>query len=285
MRNFKILPAKVQVIRTIRKTYKTPDKKIITGKLLEQLLPKSIATSSLIAHIITCKYVDCLPLYRQETIFKRIHADLNRKTMARWLIKVSGKLSPLYNLLQDFLLERKYLHMDETYTQVLKEKGKKGVRLIDKLYKIEKRTKNISLETRDKIRKKEALPLLEEIKNWIDELRPKITPRSIAGKAINYAYNEWKYFKSYVDDPEYNISNILVENAIRPFAIGRKNWLFSDAVDGAHASAMFFSLIETAKANGFEPFDYLNRMLEKLPSAKTVDDFEKLLPLKGLFQG
>ena len=370
----KITPAKVQVIRNIRKKYKTPDKKIIMGEIPEQLLPKSMATSSLIAHIITAKYVDGLPLYRQEKIFQRIHADLNRQTMARWLIKVSKKLTPLYNLLQDFLLEKKYLHMDETYTQVLKEDGKKatsksymwvrcapcvidpivlfdyapsreglvplellegfkgalqvdgydgyaaaikkfelkrlgcmdhcrrkffdasktskgknigkkGVKLIDKLYKIEKKIKGFSPEERDRIRKEEAVPLLEEIKKWINELRPKITPKSIAGKAINYAYNEWKYLKAYIDDPIYRISNILVENAIRPFAIGRKNWLFSASVDGANASAMFYSLIETAKANDLEPFDYLNRMLEKLPLAKSVDDFEKLLPLKSLFQG
>ncbi|MCB9061418.1 MAG: transposase domain-containing protein [Halobacteriovoraceae bacterium] len=67
------------------------------------------------------------------------------------------------------------------------------------------------------------------------------------------------------------------------FCIGRKNWLFSASVNGAKASAMYYSLIETAKMNGLDPFDYLNRMLDKLPHAKTVDDFERLLPLKGQF--
>jgi transposase len=121
-----IIPAKVQVIRTIRKKYKTPESEIIIGKMPEQLLPKTIATPSLIAHIITSKYVDALPLYRQEHIFSRIQAELNRQTMARWLIKVADKLTPLYNLLQDFLLEKTYLHMDETFTQVLNENGKKA---------------------------------------------------------------------------------------------------------------------------------------------------------------
>ena len=77
---------------------------------------------------------------------------------------------------------------------------------------------------------------------------------------------------------------MFIENAVRPFAVGRRNWLFSASVNGAKASAMYFSLIETAKKNDFEPFDYLNKMLEKLPTAKTVDDFEKLLPLKEFFQ-
>ena len=93
-----------------------------------------------------------------------------------------------------------------------------------------------------------------------------------------------KYLIRYMDDPSFNISNTGVENAIRPFALVRKNWLFSASAAGANASAMYYSLIETAKSNGLEPFDYLNKMLEKLPSAKTVDDFEKLLPLKGVFQ-
>ncbi len=75
----------------------------------------------------------------------------------------------------------------------------------------------------------------------------------------------------------------LVENSIRPFAVGRKNWLFSATVNGAQASAMYFSLIETAKANGIEPFDYFNKMLDKLPAAQTVEDYECLLPFKDRF--
>jgi transposase len=82
-----------------------------------------------------------------------------------------------------------------------------------------------------------------------------------------------------------NISNAWVENAIRPFALGRKNYLFSDTVDGANASAMLYSLIETAKANDIPPFDYLLKVLEKIPYAESVDQFEALLPLKSLLRG
>jgi hypothetical protein len=338
----------------------------------KSLLPKSMASSSLLAYIITAKFVDHLPLYRQETMFKRINIELNRASMARWLIKVADQLVPLYNLLQDKLLELDYVQMDETRTQVLKEKGKKatsksfiwvrhtpgerkivlydyaptrsgavpvellagftgtlqvdgydgysrvcqenklkrigcfdhvrrkfvdasrtsqgkkigkkGVRLIDKLYKIERKIKDLSDEERLQIRQAEAKPILNELKEWIDELRSKVSSKSVAGKAINYTYNEWKYLTPYIEDPKLNISNIDIENAIRPFAVGRRNWLFSDSVAGANASAMFYSLIETAKKNGLEPFDYLNKMLDKLPHAETVDDFEKLLPLKDLFE-
>ena len=83
--------------------------------------------------------------------------------------------------------------------------------------------------------------------------------------------------------PEVDISNCEIENAIRPFAVGRKNWLFSTSVDGAKTSAMYYSIIETAKANGFEPFDYLSKMLDKLPQAETVQDYQRLLPFKDHF--
>jgi transposase len=173
---------------------------------------------------------------------------------------------------------------DASKTSTGKNVGTKGVKFFKKLYKIEEQIEKMSMDERNQIRQEKSIPLLKDIKDWIDDVRSKITPSSVAGKAINYAYNEWKYLERYVDDPQYNISNIWIENAVRPFALGRKNWLFCASVDGAKASAMYFSLIETAKKNGFEPFDYLSKMLEKLPAAKTVDDFEKLLPLRDSFQ-
>ena len=123
-----------------------------------------------------------------------------------------------------------------------------------------------------------AKPILEEMKVWVDEKRPKVTPKSVGGKAINYFFNEYQYLIRYLEDGKLNISNCGVENKIRPFAIGRKNWLFSTSVEGAQASAMFYSLIETAKANNVEPFDWLKDILEKLPHAKTIEDYEELLP-------
>jgi transposase len=370
-----ITPAKVVVKRTIRKKYapidSTSDSKFKMEPLPPQLLPKSMATASLIAYIITAKYVDAMPLYRQEKIFSRIHADINRQTMARWLIKVSDQLVPLYNLLQEKLLDKNYIQFDETTVQVLKENGKKAtsksymlvrhapgdspivlfdyaptrsgevpielltgfkgylqvdgydgynraceeykltrfgcwdhcrrkffdafktskgkghgqhaIKIIKKLYDIEDKIKTLSPDKKLVARQSEAAPILVEFKVWIDGLRGKVTPKSTSGKAIHYAYNEWKYLTVYIEDGNLNISNIWVENAIRPFCVGKKNWLFSASVEGAKASAMFYSLIETAKKNNFEPFDYLSRMLDKLPLAKTVEDYERLLPLKGQF--
>ena len=131
-----------------------------------------------------------------------------------------------------------------------------------------------------KVRQVESKKILTDMKTWVDDKRGKITPKSVGGKAINYFYNEYKYLIGYLEDGRFNISNCGVENKIRPFAVGRKNWLFSASVEGADASAMFYSLIETAKANDLEPFDWLTKVLEKLPHANMLEDYEALLPFK-----
>ncbi len=371
-----ITPAKVFVRRIIRKKYAPIDKGsskdiVIAKNDKKELLPKSMAGASLISYIIIAKYADALPLYRQESIFKRLSAEMTRQSMARWLIKVSEMLMPLYNLLQDQMLARSYIQIDETTTQVLNEENKKatsksymwvrysggekpivlfdyfpsrkgevpvellnefsgylqcdgydgysrackeynlkrvgcwdharrkfveasrtksgksvgsqGVSKIKKLYKIEKDIRHLSNEEKYKQRQLKSKPLLESFKTWLDDQRKKVIPTSTAGKAINYAFNEWQYLIEYINNGEINISNIMVENAIRPFVIGKKNWLFSSTVAGAQASAMYYSLIETAKVNGLDPFDYFNKMLEALPQAQTLEEFEQLLPLKDQF--
>ena len=98
------------------------------------------------------------------------------------------------------------------------------------------------------------------------------------GKAIHYALNNWKKLIRYIEDGRLKPDNNVAENAIRPFVLGRKAWLFSGAPKGAEASATFFSLIETAKANGHEPYAYLHHIFEKLPLAKTDEDYKALLP-------
>ena len=95
---------------------------------------------------------------------------------------------------------------------------------------------------------------------------------------MTYLSNQWEKLNVYCTHGELNISNILAENAIRPFVIGRKAWLFSDTPAGARASAIHYSLIETAKANGLEPYEYLKQVLTALPYAGTVDQVEALLP-------
>ena len=120
-----IVPAKIKVIRTVRKKYACSKcETLAIAPIPLELIPKSIASSSLLAYVASAKYVDALPLYRQEAIFKRIGIDLHRQTMARWMITIGEKIEPLIKLLREELLDSSYLHMDETTVQVLNEEGK-----------------------------------------------------------------------------------------------------------------------------------------------------------------
>jgi len=107
---------------------------------------------------------------------------------------------------------------------------------------------------------------------------PKIEKGSLTRKAMDYVLNQWPKLIRYCDDGTLRISNILAENAIRPFAVGRKSWMFADTPEGAKASMIYYTLIETAKANGLEPFDYLQQVVKHIALAKNVEDYERLLP-------
>ena len=112
-----------------------------------------------------------------------------------------------------------------------------------------------------------------------DEGSP-IPPSALLGKAVNYTLKEWEKLLHYLDSPHLTPDTNLIENAIRPFVVGRKNWLFSGSPRGAHASATIYSLIETAKANGIEPYRYLRYVFTRLPLAKSKDDYRALTPLQ-----
>ena len=127
-------------------------------------------------------------------------------------------------------------------------------------------------------RQKNAKPILEEFHSWLIAISAKTPPQGLLGKAISYTLNQWDRLIKYLEDGRLKPDNNLVENAIRPFVVGRKNWLFSGRPEGASASSVLYSLIETAKANGLEPYRYLRYLFEKLPFADTKDDYLALLP-------
>lgn len=363
-----IIPAKVRVIRTIRKKYACPSCELMKEAPAPlEMIPKSNASASILAYIATAKYVDALPLYRQETIFNRVGIDIPRQTMARWMIQVGEKITPLITLLREELLKSSYLHMDETIVQVLKEDGKKaetnsymwvqarsgpnpitlfhyaknrsadhaktllgdyrgslqvdgydgyapviqrneitrlgcwaharrkffdafksssgqgvgkqGLAFIKKLYEIEETIQGSAYDHRFYIRLTRSRPIIKEFEEWLEEQSKKLNPESLAGKAVKYSRNEWQYLVNCFCSGEFKIDNNYIESHIRPFTIGRKNWMFSVKPEGAVASANIYSLVETAKANGIEPFDYLKMVFEKLPNAKTEKDFLDLLPV------
>ena len=366
-----IIPMQVRAIRHIRKTYacKACDAAPITADKPAQLIEKSLASPSVLAMLLSTKYVDGTPLYRFEKILNRHGIDIPRQTLARWVIQCGEHLQPLLNLMRDKLLDYPVLHCDETRVQVLKEpgrdpssqswmwvqtggppdrpviffdytssraqevplrllagyrgylmtddyagynavaaqagverlacwaharrkfieaqkvqpKGKTGradiaLGMINKLYGIERDLKNVSAEQRHQGRQQHSLPLLAQLRAWLEKTQPQVTAQNALGKAVNYLASNWSRLERYVGAGHLPIVNNAAERAIRPFVIGRKNWLFSDTPKGATASAQIYSLIETAKANGQEPYAYLRHILERLPLASCVEDYEALLP-------
>jgi transposase len=376
------IPAKVQVIRNIRYKYACKNCEGVEGdgptvsiaRMPDQIIPKSFSTPGLLAHILTAKFADALPFYRQEKQFSRIGVELPRSTMCNWAMKTASACDIIVDMMKDAVLKSPVINIDETTVQVVKEPGRsksymwvfkgtvhgkpvilyqyhpsrsgdvaaaflktyKGIvqtdgysgynfldrkedithvgcwvharrkfievtkamgnkknpsgnagsalKYISKLYKIEKEAHQKKLST-DEIyvqRQSQAVPILKEFKKWLGARVEHVPPKSLLGKAINYTLNEWLRLINYTEDGRVGPDNNAVENAIRPFVIGRKNWLFSYTPDGAHASAAIYSLIETAKANGLEPYSYLKCLFEKLPDAMTQEDFQSLLPHKIL---
>jgi transposase len=366
-----IVPMQIRVIKHIRKVYgcRGCETAPVTADKPAQLIEKSMASPSVLAMLLTTKYVDGLPLHRFETVLSRHGVDIPRQTLARWVIQCGAHFQPLLNLMRDRLLESPVIHCDETRVQVLKEpgrdptsqswmwvqtsgppdrkvvlfdytssraqevplrllvgyrgylmtddypgynalalrpgverlacmaharrkfveaqkvqpKGKTGradmaLAMINKLYGIERDFKDASDEQRFIGRQEKSLPVLAQLKNWLDKTQPHVTPKSALGVAVNYLASNWSRLERYVEAGFLPIDNNAAERAVRPFTIGRKNWMFSDTPNGATASAQIYSLVETAKANGLEPYTWLRHVLERLPQAQSVEDFEALLP-------
>ena len=373
-----IIPAKVKVIRTIRPKYackrcegssseEEPSVKVAPAP--PELIPGSIATAGLLAYILTSKFVDHIPFYRQEQQFLRLGVEISRTNMANWAMKVSDACISILNLMKESLLDGRYIHIDETTVQVLKEpdraattksymwvfkrgdpekpvliheyhptrsgevaqsflsgyqgyvqtdgysgydfldytegiehigcwaharrkfieakKGRTGKKAgsadialayIQRLYRIESKARDMLPEERYRLRQKESRPILEDFYKWLKKRSGQVPPKGLIGKAIGYTLNQWERLTGYLKDGILSMDNNAAENAIRPFVVGRKNWLFSGTPEGAEASALLYSLIETAKANGLAPYAYLRYIFSKLPLAKTLEDYEALLP-------
>jgi len=156
----------------------------------------------------------------------------------------------------------------------------KGLSYIQKIYAIESdlRQRKLSYDEFTKKRKESVSPVFEEFHNWLLTQNDSILPESKTGKAIRYAISEWEKLIKYLDHHLMTPDNNMVENTIRPFVIGRKNWLFSNTPRGANASAVLYSLIGSAKANGLEPYHYLRFLFINLPKAKSCEDIRRLLP-------
>ncbi|MBI5450153.1 MAG: IS66 family transposase [Gammaproteobacteria bacterium] len=149
---------------------------------------------------------------------------------------------------------------------------------IGKLYGIERSLKDVDAAGRYRARQQQSVPVLEQLRLWLDQTRDSVLPTGKLGEALQYLHKYWPKLIRYTHDGGLPIDNNRVENAIRPFVIGRKNWLFSDTPHGAAASAVIYSVIESAKANGLEPYGYLRHLLTMLPATTSVEAIEQLLP-------
>ena len=190
----------------------------------------------------------------------------------------------------DVVVAACWAHVRRKFSDALKSVGRRGKKRrtncyaeeildsIRQLYAIEKRALDLSLADRSVLRAQEAKPILATIRQSLEEHAKAFPENSLTGKAIHYTLRLWPRLVRYADNALIPIDNNGVENAIRPFAVGRKNWLFAGCPDGARAMATLYSLIETAKANHWEPYAYLRFLFDHLPNAVTAPERLRLLP-------
>jgi hypothetical protein len=187
---------------------------------------------------------------------------------------------------EDLRLVGCFAHARRKFDEALKGQGKTaktgkaqmGLNFIRKLYAVEKELHELDPEQRLQQRRAQAGPILEQLHAWLLKSLPDVPPSTLTGRALAYLHGQWAKLIAYLDDGRLSIDNNACERAIRPFVIGRRNWLFADTPRGAHASAALYSLIETAKANGHEPYRYLRYLLTALPSVAGESDILALLP-------
>jgi transposase len=375
-----VIPPRLRVIRTIRPRYachacegsgdeEKPAVRI--AAMPPALIDKGIATAGLLAFIVTSKFCDSLPLYRQEKQFERIGVQLSRRTMADWMIAVAEACAPLMKALEGRLRSGPLLQIDETTVQVMDEPGRENTTLsymwvargglpeapvilyhyapsrgtevakemlgdyrgylqtdgydrydeacknrkdvvhvgcwahvrrkffeakknskkagsadmalamIASLYRVEaQRDTHKAPEAFAAARREQVEPILQQIRQWLDRKVEEVPPGTLLGKAVGYAISQWPKLIRYLDHPAITPDTNACERAIRPFVLGRKNWLFSGSPRGAAASATLFSIIETARANGHEPYWYLRKLFDELPAATTDEEIRLLAPFR-----
>ncbi|WP_133309591.1 IS66 family transposase [Parashewanella spongiae] len=171
---------------------------------------------------------------------------------------------------------RKFIEAQTAQGKTKVGKVNVAISFIQKLYAIEKNIADLSVDEKMKKRQIKSEPILADFKAWLDKSALQVSSKGKLGEAITYSLNQWSKLKRYTESGLLNIDNNRAERAVKPFVIGRKNWLFNINHKGAETSAMLYSIIETAKANGLIPFDYINHCLEEL--AKSPIELESLLP-------
>lgn len=373
-------PAEVFVLNHVYPVYGSCDcedsineekSEVISAPAPKRIIPGSIASESLIAYIITSKFCDAIPFYRQSKMFGRIDIDISRATMCNWQMSAFEGMSAFFEVMKETLKSGEFIRMDETTVQVLHEdnrtpesksymwvaigypargrrlvlyeyhptrsgripmeflKGFKGylqtdgyaayaapaaehklvhvgcfaharrefhkaydpkakkssaykaLMIIKKIYEIESDLRGKNLSDYDFVTKRRTAvtPVLDELHEFLVRTKETVTPSSLVGEAVTYTLNQWSKLIRYLDLACMTPDNNEIERSIKSFVIGRKNWMFSNTPRGAHASAGMYSLIESAKANGLDPYLYLRFLFTKLPYVRDDKvELRKLLP-------
>lgn len=193
-----------------------------------------------------------------------------------------------YNLVPEIILVGCWAHARRYFNDSLKIMPPKkdniptateeGLAFCNKLFEIEKELKDLTDKERYEARIKKSLPVIDDLKKWLQYQSKRVAPKTPLGKAIKYCRNQWNKLTAFLLDGRLEIDNNRGERSIKPFVIGRKNWLFSNTPKGAASSAISYSLIETAKENKLIPFAYLKYLFDELPNVditdvKTLDKF------------
>lgn len=173
---------------------------------------------------------------------------------------------------------RKFKDVVKLYPKLKEGRAHEMLAMISELYKIEKTYRKASEEDRYQVRQTQSKPILDRIKAWLDAQVDCVPPKGALGEAIAYTLKLWPRLILFVERGDLPIDNNGVENAIRPFVLGRRAWLFCDTPAGAHASALIYSLIETARANNLEPYSWLHHVMRELPKAREMGVYDHLLP-------
>ncbi len=195
-----------------------------------------------------------------------------------------------YNELPDVTLVGCWSHarrkLDEALKALPKEKrtadvaAKKGLVFCNRLFEIERALKDTPASERCSIRLEISKPVLDEFMVWLQDQRPKVRLKSAFGQAIAYCLNQWIKLEAFLQDGRLELDNNRAERSIKPFVLGRKNWLFSNTPRGARTSAAVYSIVKSAKENGLNPFHYLQYLFEKMPNLDIQDKdvLDELLP-------
>jgi transposase len=342
---------------------------VVQATAPERVIDRGLPGAGLLAHIVTAKFCDHTPLYRQSQIFAREGVALDRSILARWVGEVASLLSPVAEVLRRYVLDTDKLHGDDTPLPVLapgtgrtktgrfwtyvrdhrpagdkappavwfayspNRKGEhpqqhlarfqgilqadafagfnklyesgtiqqapcmahirrkffdlmkahsspiatEAVHRIAALYLIEKQIRGRPAEQRRAIRMAKAMPLFQDMRRWFQQALIQLTPKSETAAAIHYALGLWDALARYLEDGRIELDNMIAERALRPVAIGRRNYLFAGSDNGGQRAAVLYSLVGTAKLNGLDPEAYLRHVLSRI-AEHPINRIEELLP-------